>query len=204
MRSARADAQAVLDFWFGDGLALGWPGTSRSELWFGGGASLDRQIEQAFGSLVRAAVDGGLADWEAQPADRLALIILLDQLTRNVFRGSARAFAGDPRACSLALDALDRHWDRDLPTVCKVFLAMPLMHAESLATQDRSVAQFERLLAECPVQLRSKLQDHLDAAREHHAIIAAFGRYPHRNEVLGRASTDAEREWLRNGKRFGQ
>jgi uncharacterized protein (DUF924 family) len=204
MVPASPDAQAVLDFWFGDGLTLGWPSASRSDLWFGGGAELDRQIEQTFGNQVRTAVDGGWVDWEAQPAERLALIILLDQFTRNVFRGSALAFSGDPRACALARDAWDRHWDRDMPLVAQVFLAMPLMHAESLAMQDLCVTRFERLLAESPDAMGEKLQGHLDAAHEHRAIIAAFGRYPHRNTVLGRVSTDAELEWLRNGKRFGQ
>lgn len=204
MTPTRADAQMVLDFWFGDGLTLGWPSASRSDLWFGGGPALDRQIEQAFGDQVRAAVDGGLAEWEARPAERLALIILLDQFTRNVFRGSPQAFAGDSRACALTLDALNRQWHRELPPVGQVFLAMPLMHAESMAMQDLCVAHFESLLTGTSETLRILLQGHLGAAIEHRSIIAAFGRYPHRNAVLGRASTDAELSWLRNGKRFGQ
>lgn len=205
MQAVRDPAAAgVLDFWFGDGLSLGWPSASRSALWFGGGAELDRQIAERFGPLVQLAAAGGLAPWADHPPDRLALIVLLDQFTRNVFRGQARAFDGDARACALAIDAFDRHWDRDLPMVGQVFLAMPLMHAESVEIQHRCVAEFERMAASAPEAWQGHLQDHLKAAREHRDIVLAFGRYPHRNGVLGRASTSAEVEWLRNGRRFGQ
>lgn len=196
--------QAVLDFWFGDGLALGWPSAPRGALWFGGGAALDADIRTRFGALVAQAVDGGLTDWEPDVHHRLALVILLDQFTRNVFRGQARAFAGDARAHRLAADTLARGEDAQLPLVGRMFIAMPLMHAEDAASQAGCVRHFEQLRAGCPPAQAEALQGHLDAAIEHQALIATYGRFPHRNAVLGRASSPQELAYLENGRRFGQ
>ena len=197
-------ANEVLRFWLEDGLELGWPSRSLSALWFGGADTVDQSIRERFGPLVHQAVDGALTDWEAEPLNRLALVLLLDQLTRNVFRGQARAFAGDGRAQTLATDALDRGLDAGLPLAGRVFMAMPLMHAEDPALQHRCVAYFEALLADVPANRTAKLQGHLDAALEHRDIIAMFGRFPHRNSILGRATTATEQAYLAKGKRFGQ
>jgi uncharacterized protein (DUF924 family) len=194
----------ILDFWFGDGLALGWPSDDRSALWFGGGAALDAQIQQRFGTRVDQAVDGGLTDWEQPVSRRLALVILLDQFTRNVHRGQARAFAGDGRAQRLVLQSLALEQDAALPTVGRVFFYMPLMHAESPTLQDQCVLLFEKLVRQSPPELQAKLAGNLRAAREHADIVARFGRFPHRNAVLGRANTPEEDAFLANGPRFGQ
>lgn len=198
------EPQAVLDFWFGDGLTLGWPSAPRGALWFGGGAALDTDIRTRFGPQVAQAVDGGLASWEADVLHRLALVILLDQFTRNVFRGQARAFAGDVRAHRLATDTLARGEDAKLPLVGRVFIAMPLMHAEDAASQAGCVRHFEQLRATCAAAQAEALQGHLDAAIEHQALITAYGRFPHRNAVLGRVSSPQELAYLENGRRFGQ
>ena len=194
----------VLEFWLGDALSLGWPSQSRSELWFGGGAALDRQIEASFGDLVREAVAGGLLRWEVTPLDRLALVLLLDQFTRNVFRGSAEAFRGDPRALALALDTMDRGWDSELPLAGRTFLMLPLSHAESLAMQDLAVSYISRQATTASKSQAGVLDGHVKSALEHRDIIAEFGRFPHRNATLGRISTPAEEAWLVSGKRFGQ
>ena len=131
--SPHPDAHAVLDFWFGDSLAHGWPVVPRKPLWFGNDPATDSTIRERFGALVAQAVAGGLQAWEASPPDRLALLVLLDQFTRNLHRGRAEAFAGDARACALARDMLDRGLDRQLPPIGRVFVLMPLMHAEDLA-----------------------------------------------------------------------
>jgi uncharacterized protein (DUF924 family) len=199
-----ADPQQVLDFWFGDGLSLGWPSDDRSALWFGGGAALNTQIRERFGALVDQAVDGGLSDWEQPVSARLALVILLDQFSRNVYRGQARAFAGDGRSQRLVLQALPLDQDAELPTVGRVFFYMPLMHAESPALQDECVLLFERLARQCPPELQAKLAGNLRAAQEHADIVARFGRFPHRNAVLGRPNTPEEHSFLTNGPRFGQ
>ena len=199
-----ADPQQVLDFWLGDGLTLGWPTDDRSALWFGGGAALDAQIRERFGALVDQAVDGGLSDWEQPVSSRLALVILLDQFTRNVYRGQARAFAGDGRSQRLVLQALPLGQDDELPTIGRVFFYMPLMHAESQTLQDECVLLFEKLARQSPPELRPRLDGNLRAAREHAAIIGRFGRFPHRNAALGRVNTPEEDGFLQNGPRFGQ
>ena len=201
---AHPQAEQVLEFWLGDALTLGWPSQSRGELWFGGGVALDRQIEANFGDLVRNATTGGLTEWEAAPLDRLALVLLLDQFTRNVFRGSALAFGGDARALALALDTMERGWDNDLPLAGRTFLMLPLSHAESLDMQDRAVAYISRQAASAPALHARLLDGHVKSALEHRDVVAAFGRFPHRNAALGRLSTPAEQSWLLTGKRFGQ
>lgn len=196
--------QAILEFWFADGLQTGWPTREMKALWFGGGPMLDAQITAAFGAQVLQAVAGGLQAWEDQPLSRLALILLLDQFTRNAFRGSPRAFEGDTRAQQLVMDALTQAWDQQLPVVCRVFLYMPLMHAENLALQNECVSRFTQLVADAPDTLKPRLQNNLDFARQHQEIIATFGRFPYRNVALGRISTAAEETFLINGPRFGQ
>lgn len=197
-------AGEILDFWLDDGLALGWPSKDLNRRWFLGGVALDAEIRARFGQAVQSAMQGELAPWEASLHPRLALVILLDQFSRNVFRGTAQAFDGDADARRLTLETLARQQDRQLPWVGRVFLYMPLMHAEELALQDQCVACFTRLLADAPDALKPKLQGNLDFAIEHRAIIARFGRFPYRNAVLGRANTDEEDDFLHNGPRFGQ
>ena len=204
LRSDAPQARSVLDFWFQDGLETGWPSQNPDDLWFGGGPELDRTIDQRFGELVRAAVVGGLENWETEPLDRLALVLLLDQFTRNVFRGRAQAFSGDARAQALATDALARGWDKKLPLAGRVFLYMPLTHAENMVHQDECVRHMQALVAEAESRLTQNLQDFLRSAQQHRGIIARFGRFPHRNAVLGRASSLSEVEFLTDGPRFGQ
>lgn len=198
-----ADASAILTFWFGDGLDLGWPSASRSDLWFGGGLKLDQQITAQFGTLVQDAVAGGQT-WEDVPATRLALIILLDQFTRNVYRGSQRAYEGDARAQALVADALANAMDPQLPWAGRAFMYMPLMHTEGIAHQDKCVRRFAQLHADVPDALKESIQSHLKSAHEHRDIIARFGRFPYRNAVLGRTSTALARDSLTHGPRFGQ
>lgn len=197
-------AQDVLDFWLGDGLARGWCSDKRDDLWYGGGTELDGQIRVRFGALVKRAVEGGLQEWEERIETRLALVLLLDQFTRNVYRGQAHAFAGDARAQQLSLQAHASGLDAELATVGLVFLNMPLVHAEDLALQAEGVLRFRRLLDTCPPELQNTLARNLEFAQLHHDIVAKFGRFPHRNAALGRTSTPAEKDFLKDGPRFGQ
>ena len=196
--------QAVLDFWFGDGLQQGWPTDDRGKLWWGGGDALDTTIKNQFGPLVHSAVAGGLAEWESDPLQRLALVILLDQFTRNVFRGHADAFSGDARSQRMVRQWLDLNRDLDMPPVARAFTYMPLMHAEDLAHQDECVRRFTLLQADAPAPVKQHIAGHVKSAIEHRDIIATFGRFPHRNRVLGRTTTEAEAAFLTNGPRFGQ
>ena len=199
-----ASPAEVLDFWLGDGWVLGWPTQNLNPRWFQGGAALDQEIRSRFATGVALAVGGELENWESQADSRLALVILLDQFTRNVFRGTAQAFEGDARAQQLTLQTLARQEDQALSWVARVFTYMPLMHAETASLQAQSVACFSQLVALAPPELKTKLQGSLDIAHEHQHIIARFGRFPYRNAALGRISTPAEQEFLINGPRFGQ
>lgn len=194
----------VLDFWLGDGLAQGWPTQDMNKRWFQGSAALDQDIKTRFGKDLAQAMSGGLKDWESDAHSRLALIILLDQFSRNVFRGTAQAFAGDARARQLTQQALAAHEDLQLSWVARAFLYMPLMHAEDAQLQQESVDCFCRLLADVPAPIKPLIQGNLKFAREHQAMIARFGRFPYRNAVLHRASTPEETEFLANGPRYGQ
>jgi len=194
----------VLDFWFGDGLARDWPSQDHNELWFGGGPAQDEAIRQRFGPLVDEALDGGLTDWEADTHARLALIVLLDQLSRNVHRGQRRAFDGDARAQRLSRLSIAEGMDTTLTPAGCVFLYMPLMHAEHLELQEECVAHFHRLVDSSPPTLRDKLASNLRFAVVHRDIVAQYGRFPYRNAVLGRATTPEEEAFLKDGPRFGQ
>ncbi|WP_439520175.1 DUF924 family protein [Hydrogenophaga sp.] len=197
-------AQDVIDFWLGDGLERGWCSDDRDDLWFAGGPKLDATIRDRFGARVEQALDGGLGAWEAQVETRLALVLLLDQFPRNIHRGQPRAFAGDARAQQLVQAALASGMDRDMAPVGRVFLYMPLVHAENLALQDEAVARFQQLHDSSEAALREKLARNLHFARLHRDIVLRFGRFPHRNAALGRESTDEERTFLKDGPRFGQ
>jgi uncharacterized protein (DUF924 family) len=191
-----ADAQAVIDFWFG---APGSPerGTTR-EVWFRKDPAFDASIAQHFGALVERALAGELRDWDAEPPSALARILLLDQFTRNIFRDTARAFAGDALALRAAQALVASGQDRALPPEQRSFIYLPFEHAEDPAAQDEAVRLFARLEAEAPA-----LTGLVDWAQRHRAIVARFGRFPHRNALLGRASTPEELAFLQEpGSRF--
>ena len=198
--------QDVLEFWFGDCVAEPRLIDARIRLWFRSDAGIDAEIARRFGERVDAALADGLGAWAEEPHGRLALVLLLDQFTRNVFRGSARAFAGDERALALAREGIARGHDQALAPIERAFLGLPLEHAEDVAVQALSVER-ARLVLECLPRgpLRHHLGEFLKAAEEHAETVRRFGRYPHRNRVLGRASTPEEIAWLdENGRRWGQ
>jgi uncharacterized protein (DUF924 family) len=176
--------QEVLEFWFGSA-----PLQARPE-WFRKDAAFDETIRQRFGALVDRALAGPLG-WSATPEDRLAEIVVLDQFPRNLFRGEARAFAGDARALRLALDLIDSGDHLQLAPLQRWFAYLPLEHAEDLALQDRCVALFEALARDA-----TGFDSALDYARRHRDVIARFGRFPHRNAALGRVSTAEEVAYL--------
>ena len=182
----------------------------RMRFWFGTESSeivemQDRDLEARFGALTERALAGELAAWADSPRRRLALILLLDQLPRNIHRGTARAFAGDATACALAQEGLDQAADAALELIERLFFYMPLQHAESQDVQHDSVAAFRRLAAESPPELADLFNGALDYAVRHRDIVLRFGRFPYRNAVLGRESTPEELAWLaKSGERFGQ
>jgi len=190
-------AQDVLDFWFG-APGSGAYGKPRRE-WFVKDASFDADIRTRFGSIIDQALSGGLKDWDAQgPQGVLARILVLDQFTRNAWRNTPQSFAGDALALAAARDLVERGADRALSPLQRIFAYLPFEHAEDAAMQARAVELFTQLAAEHP-----GFEDNLDYAHRHRGVIARFGRFPHRNEILGRVSTPEEIEFLRQpGSRF--
>jgi uncharacterized protein (DUF924 family) len=190
----------VLRFWFssrpsGDHAAM----VRQMEWWFRGGA--DSEIVERFPPLLDQAKRGELDNWSQSPRSRLALIIVLDQFSRTIHRGSAQAFAQDPKALTLALEgienghyaALDNSWE-------KTFFFLPLGHSEDLTNLEQAVRLAEDLVKEAPQELRGILEFSANQARGHRDVIARFGRHPHRNEVLGRQSTPEELDYLATGQ----
>lgn len=187
-----AAARDVLAFWFG---AADDPARDRPRAqWFVKDAAFDARIRERFGALIEQALAGALEAWGAPAASAecaLAQIVVLDQFTRNVFRGSARAFAGDARALAAARALVASGRDRTLPGVQRQFVYLPFEHAEDLATQRESLRLFAQLERDAP-----EVGQLLSWAQQHHDIVARFGRFPHRNAALGRASTAEEEAFL--------
>lgn len=205
------DARSVRDFWFGKVPLTPEQLGKRMQIWFGGRAPpelrrrWDETIRARFEGLIERAASGELASWADGPRRRLSLILLLDQFPRNIYRGTARAFAYDEQALTLALSGMQSGAEAALNPMERTFFYMPLQHGEALDVQDESVAAFRRLLLEAPEPFQPFFRIALDAAEQHRAIIGRFGRFPHRNRALGRASTPEEENFLREeGETFGQ
>jgi len=189
-----SDAERLLAFWFADG-----PDAFR-KAWFTKDDAFDATCRDGFGHLVVPAREGALDGWAATPEGALALLLLLDQFPRNLFRGSAEAFASDPHGLAVARDAvLARRVDLALTTTQRVFVYLPFEHSEAMADQDLSVALFEGLRDD---PRHARPDGAIDYAWRHRVVIRRFGRFPHRNAALGRASTPAEQSWLDAGGGF--
>lgn len=187
----------VLEFWFGHPDAPDVVAERQKALWWGKDPGIDRRVAVVFGGAVEEALAGGFGEWSAEPRSRLALVVLLDQMPRNVHRGSPRAFAGDPRARALTSEALERAEQHALAPIERVFLYLPFEHAEDLELQQRSVALFAELAGEAGPGLEELFRGFVDYAVAHRDVIQRFGRFPHRNAVLGRVSTPEEEAYLR-------
>ncbi len=181
----------ILRFWFGP-----TPHVER-DVWFRKDPAFDATIRDRFGAAIDTALAGGFLDWNATAQGALARVLLLDQFTRNVFRDSPRAFAGDADALAAAQATIDAGLDRSLDAYERWFLYMPFVHCEDRAVQQRAVELFAALAAE------TGLDGPLQWAQRHAALVRRFGRFPHRNAILGRTSTAEEAEFLRQpGSRF--
>lgn len=183
-----SDPRAVIEFWFS---------AQVQPLWFKKDGVLDTEIRARFGHAVHEAQMDGLAHWTGNATGCLALLILLDQMARNVHRGAAKAFLGDPRARIVADTAIARDFDKGLPFYQRRFFYLPFEHAEDMANQDRSIQLFTQQLEAATPEERASAEEQLDYAHRHREIIKRFGRYPHRNDALGRPSTEAEIAFLK-------
>jgi uncharacterized protein (DUF924 family) len=182
----------VLQFWFGDVDELGRSDVKHSRRWFMKDEAFDREIAGLF-SETFADVRGGLREaWLDDPRGRVAYVIVLDQFPRNMFRGTARMFEGDRQALAAAVEGVARHDDAELTVNERSFLYMPYMHSEDVAMQEISVALFKELAESAPSELHGTMLAAVQYAEKHREIVARYGRFPHRNTVLGRQSTPEE------------
>jgi len=198
-----ATAEDVLTYWFGA------PGSARevadrqSKLWFGKLPEKDREVSERFTPTFNAAIAGLLEDWAQTPRGRLALVIVLDQFPHHIHRDTPAAFAQDAKALALSLAALAAGEDQVLALIERVFLYLPLEHAESIAMQDLAVTHYQQLLDEAVESERELFENFLDYAHKHRDVVLRFGRFPHRNDILGRSYTPEEIEFLKQpGSRF--
>lgn len=199
------EAASVLQFWFADSSKNDQAISSRMPVWFGSDAAIDEEIRMLFGELVETAAAGRLEHWAGLALGRLALVILLDQFPRNLYRGTARAFAHDPLALAICEQSMDDGSLLTLAAIQQVFMLMPLQHAESKLIQSRSVKEFENLLDRLPPARREAFKGFTSYAHLHASIVHRFGRFPHRNAILGRMNTTAEEKYLAgDAPRFGQ
>jgi len=199
------EIQRVLDFWFTDCQRDAPNIDARMDRWFGNDRSLDEQIRDSFAGLVECAAGGDLDEWCRTPAGRLALIILLDQFPRNIHRGQAGAYAHDRKALEICVEGTVNGDYKNLPAEQQLFFFMPLQHAESRKIQAKSVSVYRALANRVSETLRETFNTAAQFAELHHDIVAEFGRFPHRNAVLGRENTPAEAEYLSSdAPSFGQ
>ncbi|NNC63792.1 MAG: DUF924 domain-containing protein [Gammaproteobacteria bacterium] len=201
-----ASAEEILAFWFGEPAVDAAAVQVLMKRWFHTDSEQDALTRDRFGSAMADAAASRLQNWEGRPRSRLALILLLDQFPRNVFRGTAAAFEQDAKALNLTINGIAAAQDRDLGPFERLFFYMPMQHSESIAVQNRSVELFDELARSAGTDfLADALASSADYARQHRDIIARFGRFPHRNEILGRTSTEAEVRFLeQGGATFGQ
>jgi uncharacterized protein (DUF924 family) len=188
--------ESILAFWFGtetDDLAVS---QQKGRTWWAKNDATDREIATRFTADIDAAASGERNDWAAEPSGLLALILLTDQFPRNVYRAQPQSFATDALALRWSLDGLARGADRMLRPIQRVFLYLPLEHAESIVHQERAVQLFDALWREVPATHKEAFAGFRNFAERHRDIIARFGRFPHRNAILGRPSTPEEIAFL--------
>nr|WP_242630679.1 DUF924 family protein [Stutzerimonas stutzeri] len=186
----------MLHWWFGQGTSATEIAAEKQRLWFGYRPQQDAEARERFGALVEQALNGDLQDWAELPEGWLALVLLLDQLPRMIHRDTPRAFAGDERAQQLVRDGLAHGGDMLLSPIQRVFIYLVLEHAKNLAVQDLAVAHFTALRDIAAEHEQALFRDFLDYAERHRDVISRFGRFPHRNAILGRDSSDAEQSFL--------
>ena len=193
------DPVEVLDFWFADSLTNPDNLVGRRAVWFMGGSEIDQLITDKFGTLPDAALAGGLQHWTINTRNALALVLVLDQFPRNIYRNTARAYYYDVAALDLAVKIIDQGLNLELHPIEQSFLFLPLQHSEAIDDQTRAVRLYETLTTQSSGIYLEGTENSLDYAKRHCDIIRRFGRFPHRNATLGRESTEAEIEFLATG-----
>lgn len=189
--------EEILTFWFGRVEETIVPTEHRAKIWFGEDEAVDEEIKSRFDKELRDAVDGHLSHWAKTPRGELALILMLDQFSRHIYRGSPLAFAHDDLALSVCLNGLRQESDHHLSLIERVFFYYPLLHSEKLGHQDQAIRCY-RVLSELAFsETRVIFDSFLKFANHHYSIIQEFGRFPQRNEILDRLSSPAELTYLK-------
>ncbi len=183
----------VLEFWFGP---EGTAPLARAEKWFKKDPAFDEEIRAKFEPSLLAATRGELEEWKHTARGRLAFIVLLDQFSRNLYRDSPKSFAQDRLALAVSLEGQALGMEKSLPHVQRVFFYIPMLHTEDLELQRRALAAYQDVASTAPPELEKYLASSIDFARKHMAVIERFGRFPHRNRILGRHSTPEELDYL--------
>jgi uncharacterized protein (DUF924 family) len=202
---ANTKLEDIIAFWLGPALQSPNLALARKDWWYRGGPAVDEEIRARFGAEVNLACNGGLAEWEETPEGAFVLILLLDQFTRNLFRGTPDAWKGDPRAFDVVNQAIAAGLDKALHPVERIWLYHPFHHSESPANQDQGLALLNALHNEAAPEWRPYVDQSIQGWTRHRNIVAEFGRFPHRNAILGRENTRAEEAFLAKGvENFGQ
>jgi uncharacterized protein (DUF924 family) len=186
----------IRDFWFGSESTDAVVAKTQAALWWKKNAAVDTQMRERFQAVVEEVGAGAHREWSAAPHGALALILLADQFPRNIYRDTPQAFAFDTLALGFARTAIAAEFDRALRPIERVFCYLPFEHSELLADQDRAVELYETLLAEVETENKKLFAGYLDFAERHRSAIRRFGRFPHRNRILGRVSTAEEKVFL--------
>jgi uncharacterized protein (DUF924 family) len=196
----------VLEYWFADADSSPEATRDRNEFWFGNNPKTDSEIWEIFADVIADAAAGDIYDeWGQTGLGRLALIILLDQFPRNIYRGTSEVFRYDERSLALSGQGVTLGQLAGLTVPEQAFFLMPYQHSEDISVQRAGLQLMQALADEAPQEWQSVAQGYLDYALRHHDIVAAYGRFPHRNSLLGRSSSDAETEFLaEGGETFGQ
>lgn len=202
----RLQQEDILRFWFGGAEDEESPEVikKQSQMWYGSSDEVDEQIRSKFGDLIEKAGLEQLLHWCYEPRGALAHVILLDQFTRNIHRGTVNAYANDTLARAIALRAYKRRLDEKLSVPGRIFLYHPFHHSELLTDQDFVCEQLKELLRNSEDKWQPFIESNLSFAESHREIVKRFGRFPHRNKVLSRQSTEEELEFLENASSFGQ
>ncbi len=186
----------ILTYWFGANPEEAALAKGRAELWWSKNAEVDKEMRERFEGSLQLAAQGKLDPWLAEPHGRLALIILTDQFPRNIYRDSPLAFSFDAKALERSIEGIDLGVDRLLRPIESAFFYLPLEHSEQLEHQERSVRMFGNLVPRVAAEQKEIFEQYLNFAVLHRDIVARFGRFPHRNRILGRSSTAEELHFL--------
>ena len=196
MNSSIKKQNEIIEFWFGSLSSQNDLAEEKAEFWFKKDPQWDQVIKKKFANDIEKALNGLYDDWKQTSTGSMALILLLDQFTRNVFRNDRKAFAGDSRALEIALQGIEKKFDLELYPIERVFFYLPLEHSEDLKMQELSVKHFATLMDSVDQTIKTQFQTFLNYAHRHHDVIVRFGRFPHRNVILERESTAEELNFL--------